>query len=1068
MKKAILFITGVVCAVLAVQAQQKTGGMVTGTVLSTDGQALSSASLILKNSGHRAITDASGHFRVALVRFPDTLMISRIGFQRRFIPIGKPLSEPLIIRLTPSDNQLQTVTVSTGYQEIPKARATGSFDFIDEKLLNRSVGPNILDRLKGVSSSLLFDPVIDNDLGISIRGRSTIFANTQPLIVVDNFPYEGDINDINPNDVKSITLLKDAAASSIWGARAGNGVIVITTKQGNYHKPLQVEVHGDVTVVDKPDLFYVPFMAPSDYIDVETFLFKKGYYNDAIHSTAQNALSPVVDLLNKVDNGTLSAREAQERIDVLRHRDVRHDFLKYLYRKAVRQQYAVSLSGGSRNQRYYFSAGYDDDLSSTVGDRYRRYTIRASTTYGLFHQKLEISSGVDWQQALNDYNGLSPAGISYGGGVLYPYARLADAKGNPLSIPQYNKDYIDTAGGGRLLDWHYRPLDELKYSDKSATATAIRLNLGVKYKIISGLSLDVKYRYGKQARDSRNLFSLKTYAARNYINTFSSINTSTGEVTYPVPMGALLDIGNTTATSQNLRGQLNYSGQWNGRHQVTAIAGAEIGDRTVSGKSYRYYGYDPRHETSIPVDLVNRYATYITGRSAQISSGQGSSFIEDRNISVYANAAYTYDNRLTLSASARKDASNLFGVRTNQKWVPLWSAGAGWNISRESFFHQRWLPYLKLRITYGYSGNVDKTVTALLTSRSAFNNRYQAPYSRLLNPPNADLRWERIGQTNFGVDFATAHNRIAGSIDYYLKKGTDLMGYAPLAPSSGLDQYKGNTSDMKGLGLDVNLTSRNIIGRFHWETQFLLSYAHDWVSRYKVKKTSIGAYVGGFMNPVVGKPVSALYSYRWAGLDPETGDPRAYLNGKISKDYSAIENSTNWSDMHYHGASVPTVFGGIRNTFSWQQLSFSFNLTYKLGYYFRRSSIYYGHLFNGVNLGHKDYALRWQQPGDEKTTVVPSMVYPANSSRDRVYSLSSVLVDKGGILRLQDIRLQYGLNARQIRKLPVTRLNVFVYVSNLGLLWRANKDGIDPDHNHFGYGGLPAPMSCSAGINLNF
>ena len=1069
MKKVILFITGVVCTGLAASAQQSTDAMLTGTVLSADGQALSSASLFLKNSGQRAITDSSGHFRVTLAQFPDTLMVSRLGFQHRSIPIGESSSHPLVIRLAPSANQLQAVTVSTGYQEIPKARATGSFDFIDEKLLNRSVGLNILDRLKGVTSGLLFDHTSDNDLGISIRGRSTIFASTRPLVVVDNFPYEGEINAINPNDIKSITVLKDAAATSIWGAKAGNGVIVITTKQGHFQEPLQVDFHSTVTVADEPDLSSLPLMSSSDFIDVETFLFDKGYYNSDISSDNRTALTPVVDLLNKVKTGQISAKEADAQIDQLRHQDVRKDFSKYLYRKAVQQQYALSLSGGGENQRYYFSGGYDNHLGSLFGTRYKRYTLQASNTYSLFHQKLQLTTGLHWQQSISDNNGISPTSIVPGGrSTLYPYARLADEQGNPLIIAKYNRDYIDTAGNGRLLDWHYRPLDELKYADNTLTRGNLRLNIGLKFNILKGLSLDVKYHYGKQTADKRNLHTLQSYYTRNYINTYSSINTSTGEVTYPVPMGAILDIGNDKATAQNLRGQLNYSVRWHHRHRLTAIAGAEIGRRDATSKDFRYYGYDPKHETTIPVDMVNEYDTYITGRGTKIADRQGSSYLQDRNISVYANAAYTYDNRLTVSASARKDASNLFGVRTNQKWVPLWSAGGAWTISQESFYHTGWLPYLKLRATYGYSGNVDKTVSALLTSVYLGDNPYGVIYSQLKNPPNPNLRWERVAQTNLAIDFGTKGNRISGSIEYFWKKGTNLMGYAPLTSVTGLTEYKGNTSDMKGEGLDVNLTTRNLTGAFNWTTNWLFSYASDEVTRYKVKTGTNHSYVWGSGNPIVGKPVSALYSFRWAGLDPETGDPQGYLAGKVSKDHGAIFNSTDRSEMFYHGPRTPTVFGGVRNTISWKQLSFSFNITYKFGSYFRRESVDYGALFSGWIPGHADYAARWQQPGDEQKTFVPSMVYPSKSNRADFFSYSEVLVDRGDLIRLQDVRLSYALGAAQIRSLPISGLEVFLYAGNLGMLWRANPDGIDPDANPSGYGRLPATRTFSMGLNLHF
>jgi TonB-linked SusC/RagA family outer membrane protein len=1071
MKKLILFIAGFVCAMHSLKAQQTVSNAITGRVVSaSDETAVAGASLVLKTSGTNAITDAKGNFSLVQTIAPDTLTVSHIGFHKKQIVIQNSPAKTIIIKLEPSNTQLHAVTVSTGYQQIPKERATGSFDFIDNKLLNRSVSPDILSRLKGVTSGLLFDDHIGNNLGISIRGRSTIFANTQPLIVLNNFPYDGNLNDINPNDVENITILKDAAASSIWGARAGNGVIVITTKNGKYNQPVSVSINSNVTIANKPDLFSLPLMNSSDYIDVEEFLFNKGYYNSTINSTRRYALSPVVDLLNKEQTGQLSTADVTDQISALKSIDLRHDMLKYLYQDAVNQQYAVNLSGGGTNQLYYLSFGYDNDLNSLVGDQNKRYTIDANSTYALLNHKLEITAGIDFEQSLTSQNGLSPATLTFGNYTsLYPYARLADAKGNSLTIPKYNQEYIDTVGSGKLLDWNYRPLDELKYSDRTSTANDYRITLGIKYKMFKGMNIIVKYLYQKDESDSRNLHNQQSFYTRDYINQFSEVNWQNGQVTYPVPLGAILDLGNTATVTQNLRGQINYITKWNNKNELTFIAGSEISNAATNGNSFRFYGYDPTHGTNVPVDYYNTFPNYITGYNATIINEQGSVGLINRDISVFSNAVYTYHNRYAISASARKDASNLFGVNANQKWVPLWSIGASWLLNQEPFYHISWLPYLKFRITYGYSGNVDKTVTALLTTQIVYHNIYGVPNAQLVNPPNPDLQWERISQMNFAVDYAAINNRITGSLEYYKKKGTDLIGYAPLAPSSGLTSYKGNTSDMKGEGIDITVHSVNIDRAFKWNTTVLINYARNWVTKYKIKSSTINTYISNALgNPLVGKPVDAVYSFKWAGLVHNTGAPMGYMGGKTTVDYAALYNSTDFNDMHYSGPSVPTYFGSIRNSFSWEQFTLSFNILYKLGYYFRRNSINYGDLFYRNSEGNSDYAIRWQKPGDETKTNIPSMVYPDDPYRDYFYQYSAILIDKGAQIRLQDIRLNYELSQRQFHSLPISSLNFYLYANNLGILWKANKEGIDPDYNPNRYYNIPTPKSLSIGLKVNF
>lgn len=1049
--------------------------LITGKVLSSkDHTPLVGATLILENSQASFITGDDGNFTVRLAINEDTLIIRHLGYQTKQITVNENTNNPLIITLEEAATQLGEVVVSTGYQNIPKERATGSFDFINNKLLNRSVSTDILSRLKGITSGLLFDPssaAYGNPLGVSIRGRSTIFANTNPLIILDNFPYDGDINNINPNDVESITILKDAAASSIWGARSGNGVIVINTKKGRYNQPPKVSFNSNITFTGKPDLFYSQNMSSRDYIDVEEMLFNKGYYDSRIGSSYM-ALSPVVEILLKEKNGQISSANADAQINVLKQHDDRNDFSSYLYRKAVNQQYAINISGGGQNQLYYVSVGYDRDMNNLIGNKNDRLTLNANNTYSLIHHKLEVTTGILYTQANTQSNGIDPSTVSYGNyNSLYPYAQLADAKGNSLSIAKYRQNFIDTAGSGKFLDWNYRPLDELKFADNKTNSTNYQANLGIEYKVLSGLDINIKYQYEKGVSENKNLHTLQSYYTRNYINQFSEIDWGSGQVTYPVPYGGIIDFNNTGYTSQNLRGQINYENSWS-LHRLSIIGGMEVKDLSQDLSSDREYGYDDQHGTNIPVDYVGLYQNYATGFSNLIQNGFYSRELTDRYVSLFANAAYSYKDRYTLSASARRDASNLFGVASNQKWVPLWSVGGSWDISKEPFFQANWCSYLKLRATYGYNGNIDKTVAADLVTLSIGSNVYGNIFSIVQNAPNPDLRWEKVGTANFGLDYSVVNDRISGSIEYYRKKGMDLIGYSALAPSTGLTQYKGNTADMKAHGYDIIINSKNIVRRFQWNTTILFSYTKNWITSYKATPAPISAYVENpvGINPIVGKPVSSLYSYRWAGLDPQTGDPMGLLDGKISKNYGSITNSTSLDDMVYGGRTDPPFFGSIRNTFTYKRFSLSLLISYKLGYYFRIPSINYSNLFSGSSVGHSDFSKRWQQPGDEKITNVPSLIYPSNPVRDEFYTYSNILVNRADNIRLQDIQFSYDLNKSQSKRLPFQNIRLYLYVSNVGIIWKANKQGIDPDYipNPGYYYSLPPAKSFAFGINIDF
>ncbi|SHN45440.1 SusC/RagA family TonB-linked outer membrane protein [Chitinophaga sp. CF418] len=1035
---------------------------VKGYVMDSLGRPIQNVSVRVKGTNLVTVTDNLGAFSFSEVPEGALLQFSLIGFG--FAEVAANFNEMKVtLRLQPETLAEVNINVSTGYQQIPKDRATGSYALIDNQQLNRRVSTGIIDRLEGITTGMLFN---SNPVGagvrsnISIRGTSTIFANDKPLIVLDNFEYNGDINNINPNDIENITVLKDAAAASIWGARSGNGVIVITTKKGSLRTAPAINLNANLTIGNKPDLFYSRGLGPADYIELERFLFSRNFYDSSISSAQMPALTPAVELMVLNRAGKLSNADLETQLNALKAHDVRNDMLKYLYQNSSNQQYALNISGGTNQQRYYVSGGYDRNLSNSKGDKYERITLNASNTYNLLKDRLNLTTSVIYTGTKNTANS---SGVYYSDKlILYPYARLADDQGNSLAIPKLRTLFTDTVGKGRLLDWLYRPIDEIKLADNTSDQTNYLLNVEARYKILKSLSTEVKYQYGKTVILDRNLRSQQTYYTRDLINRYSSINQSTGAVTRRIPLGGILDLTSGTAKTQNLRFQANYANNWAAKHELNAIAGYEIRDYGTDRNGNRFYGYNDEFATQTDVDYLTFFPIIYGTATLRIPSGRFLSATSNRNRSYYANASYSYLQRYTLSASARKDESNLFGVNTNQKGVPLWSTGLKWDIEKEKFFKVSWISQLHLRATYGYNGNVDQNVTAYLTGLNRTDNGLGKTYTDITNPPNTNLRWEKIRMTNLGVDFSVLNKRLSGSIEYYDKKGTDIMGDATLAPSAGLSTFRGNTANIKGNGWDLTLNSINTTGQLKWNTMFLFSYAKTSVSKYLRQTTALSSYVtGGDDNPIEGRPLFAIYSYRWAGLS-NTGEPQGYLDGIPSTAYNSIANSTDLSNMVYHGPANPTTFGSLMNTFSWKQLSLSFNLIYKFGFYFKRPSLNSYALINGLfSTGDIEYAQRWQKPGDEASTNVPALLYPTNQTRDDFYQNTAIIVEKGDHIRFQDLQLGYRLGRDILRKLPVSSIEVYGYMNNIGLLWRANKYGIDPDVS-----GLPKPRTYAFGLKI--
>lgn len=1042
---------------------------VRGRVVDENGKPLAGALVVIKGTERKTLTDADGNFSFRNVDDNAVVMISYVGYEARGLAAKADLGN---VTMTVATGKLDEVSVvSTGYQGLPKERATGSFSKVDNATFNRQVSTDVISRLKGIAPSVLFDERSGTPK-LTIRGQATIFGNDQPLIVVDNFPYEGDINNINPNDIEDIDILKDAAAASIWGVRAGNGVIVIKTKKGRSNQPMEIGFASNVTLGEKPDLWYIPRIASTDFIDIEKMLFDKGYYNTIISNTAANRpYSPVVEILNDQRSGRITAQQANVRIDALRGYDLRDEMDKYLYQTSVKQQYALNFSGGSEKYSYYFSSGFDKNKNSEIGNNFERISLNSNQVFRPF-KKLEISAGLSYNQNSQSTSNVVSMLNSMGQEQMYPYARLVDDNGNPAVVIKDHSTVLKqkalTAG---LLNWDFVPLEELNYQDDKTKQSEMRLSTALKYTIIPSLSAEVRFQYENQQAKYRSLYDQDSYYVRNQVNLYTTF--TNGAMKRNIPLGGVLDNGNTELNALNGRFQLNYDKKWN-KHQVNAIAGFEARQTRVNGISNRLYGFDNNVGSSVIVDYLNEFEIYGKGYSNLIPPNNDYSSTLDRIRSYYINGAYNYDLRYVLSASARIDQSNLFGVNTNQKSVPLWSVGGKWNIDKEDFYKVDWLPQLSLRSTFGYSGNVDRSMTAYTTAQLSYNSFNQLPNAFLLNPPNKNLRWEKNAMWNIGLDFSLRNNRLTGSVEYFKRKGTDLIGNGAIDPTTGFTSYRGNQANMKGKGLDLEINSINIQSKnVKWLTIAILSYAKDEITKYQ-HLADISAFVStsdfsvsrtprGYL-PVVGRPLFGIYSYPWAGLDPNTGQARGYLNGQVSTQYSQITAALAQdpaNNLVYNGNALPPYFGALRNTFVYKQLELSFNITYRFGYYFRRYSFINSGLQNYSI--HGDFYSRWQKSGDELRTNVPAMVYPANYSADNYYQFSEALVNKGDHIRLQDISLSYNFNNLFLQKLNLRNCKLFAYANNVGILWRVNKVRVDPD-----YATMKPIRNLTLGLNCNF
>lgn len=1012
-------------------------------------------------------TDGHGRFRLSILALADTLLVTHLGFVAQTIPVDNIMRDQVIF-LERDASALEEVIINTGYYQVPRERATGSFMHIDNDLLNRSVGPNILQRLEGIAPGVQFvNPGGTSPSDIRVRGVATIESDETPLVVVDNFPYEGDINSINPNDIESVTVLRDAAAASIWGARAGNGVIVITTKQGRYNQASRISFYSNFTLGQKPDLFYSQNWLPAATVmDIERELFERGGHY--IESANQVPFPAYVELLIKHRDGLVTDAELARQEEIMRNTDIRREAMRYLYQGEAHQQHAMNISGGGERYRYYLATGYDKNRGVLVGNGNTRLNLNLENAYQPLNG-LEITAGIWYAQQRSTNNGLSLSSLDPAvARQVSTYVGLAGEDGSALAIPHERRfAYYDSVTDQGLLDWHYRPLDELQLADNTSRGSEYRLNTAIRYQFLNHFNLNLTYQYLLNNNRGVNYYDADSYYVRNLVNRFTQADGSR-----IVPHGAILDGGRTTlGRSQSGRVQLNYNRDYGDRHSLTALAGAEIREAiSESEPGYRIYNYDREVLTGTAVyNYGQAYPVRPSGSSRLPTPPSGLTHYTDRYLSYFGNAAYSYANRYTLSGSLRWDGSNLFGVKTNQKGVPLWSIGGSWHLSKEQFYPiSDIVPYLRLRATYGSAGNVNKQVSVFPVVRFSTNSTTGLPVANAQSVGNPSLRWEQVNTINLGVDFSSFENRIHGSVEYYVKHAKDLIGEDFMAPSTGINDAarltnKVNYASLRTHGWDLHISARKFTGILKWKIDLQASLVENKVVDYNTPTvSSLGSYFTS-PPPVTGQSIDAVYMLPWHGLGRDTGMPLVLVGGQLGFEYSEYIRNFDKDNLLVAGVRVPPLYGAVANTFSWNRFKASFTISGKHGHVFRRTSIAPGQEY-GNSAYHMDYFRRWKHPGDEHFTDVPAWSEVIEPYRNQSYLYSQALISEGANIRLRDVRISYELILNSKRLSRPQAITIYAYAKNLGLLWKQSSAAVDPDYQDSVY---VSPKVLSLGIHVN-
>jgi hypothetical protein len=852
---------------------------------------------------------------------------------------------------------------------------------------------------------------------------------------VNDFPFTVPSDLVNPNDIDSTTLLRDAGAGAIWGTSSANGVWSLVYNKGLSNKRI-INFTSSFTIGEKPDLFYQQGMNAATRITFDSLTYSLPLAN-----------TPVSDLMKMVDNNVISMDSANKVLAGWRKNDLLKEIRNKLYDNPVSQQYAINIQTGGPHFLFYASGGLDEKKLAQKGNTWSRKTALLNASYEKNKFTVEGAIAIT---GINSKSNALPVPSSPG------YGTLTDKNGNPASIPYlYSSDFVQSSMQNGFLDWYYRPLEEAALADNATSQRYYSFSGKTSYAFPKGFKANVAYQQSIYLKNNQQLHKQESFYTRDLINKFRQ--DSAGYISWPVPQGDILEGGDLTVMTHYLRAQLDYSLTKND-FRVSALAGLDRRSFDLKGKEYTVYG---SNLSAMPYKMnYDKEYALTTGINSKIPTIDRIYDSTDHFWGYYGSAFVTYKDRYTLSTNVRKDWSNRFSPGINNKGIGLWSIGAGWNIDNEPFFTRNATSRLKLRASYGINGNIDYSIIPTNAIQSAGNGKV---YYAI--PSTGQISWEKISMFNIGVDIKNKF--IAGSIDFYLKWGYDLLQFTPRNPVTGTSIIKDNSGSLKGKGLDIDLQTKNIpvYDKLAYSSGIVLAYStNKTTSRAGILKTANEMINPYSFSPVAGYPADALFAYKYAGLNKD-GAPQGYWEGKKSTDYRNIMSATDTSSIQYVGSAVPVTGINWVNSLHYKQWSLSVMLAGKFGYWVHKPALNYFKIITGQGGDAPGFDDRWKNPNDEKTKNIPALAYAMDANAMNFYEGSTANVVKGDHVRIQYLQLAYRYERSKNSNFLFERLECYLTASNLGIIYRANKDRIDPEVPLNGY---PAGRSITLTLKLSY
>jgi TonB-linked SusC/RagA family outer membrane protein len=1103
MKKFLLFAFVIFWGISEVNAQKQ---RVSGKVISAkDGTELPGVSVRIKGSNEGTVTDIDGVYDLN-VDPTDTLQFTFIGFETLEEVVGQ--RSLLNIALETETTELEEVVI-TGFQEVERKLFTGSAATVkmsDVRVTGMTDASQMLEgRVAGVT--------VDNVSGtfgtspkIRIRGNTSINGDTQPLIVVDGVILE-DLNNvtandiitgnantltsssiagINPDDIESQQILKDASATALYGTRAKNGVIVITTKKGKSGQT-KVSYNGNFSFHLRPTYNQYDIMNSADEMSVFREMYEKGLIDITTSVKAQNygSMGKMFALISEHEldwgvDGNLNEEFLNQ------YENANTDWFDVLFRDySLQQQHSVSLTTGNEKHNSYYSFSYLNDNGQTVADHVKRYVGTAKNTF-LFSKRFTVDLKLNANFREQKVPGTQNRDFDP---ITGRFRRDFDI--NPLSYALNTSRSIrpyDSEGNLEYFRRNYAPFNILR----EIQLNYININVGdlssqadFNYDIMDNLTFrsTLQGRYATTKREHIiHEFSNQAEAYRSddtqYIQESNPLlyqdpDDPGSQPKIVLPEGGFNNVNEDELKYFYIRNSLNWSHTLNTNHEINILAGQELKyttrkGRRVDGIGVVYENGGVVHTDPLMIEFLNK----------QGISTYAMSIDRERFAGVFLNAGYSYKEKYIFNGTVRYDGSNRLGKSKSARYLPTWNVSGAWNITNESFIDFNWLDYLKLRATFGLSANLGPNTSALLNLRSGVTLRPTDVESYLFiqDLENQNLTWEKLHELNVGLDYGMFENRISGTVDFYSREAFDLIGLLQTSGVGGNAFKMGNYADMQSRGFEFSINSSNLkIKDFSWLTSFNIGYSADKITRLEFNPRIADAIVQGGA-AVLGGPRRGLFSARFAGLDSR-GIP-TFFNGTGERVYfyDLQEREELRDVLKYEGPAEPRGAGGLSNIFNYKNFSLNVFLSFKFDYKIRLDDAFSPRYTDFSSLS-KSFVNRWEVPGDENFTSVPVIldretVTGGNPDYLNAYDLlnkSTARVADGSYLRLKSVRLSYTVPSQWVRKIRASTAAVSIEGQNLALLYSDKKlNGQDPEFFSAGGVALPQPRLITTSITIGF